>query len=457
LREDISELGDEIGEFGTDVAQAFEEVGAGAINMVGYAGGLLGADDFQKNVTEMTDRWVANNNQDKGLLASVMPSLSGALFTIGAGIVGGPGAAAAVGKLWFGTQVASSAGSAMREAEKYGATEGEMWLTGGLNAGAEYFTEKIPLKRLLGKVPVKSTGAAGKIDDAMLDAETKKLRKAIQKTTGIDWKEITATALEEGGTEALAGAAQTAIEMVYKNPEDYPTLTQYIDAVRDSFLGGALVGSATGGVQNAVQRRADDKRRKAAGKVTFAMGKDEKGNWVAGELLGEDEKGRTIMEVESKYIPVTEVGKGITMTYEQFKKAELDDMLAGTYSEGYSQNPELINGNTIALAGKAVNDAKAGVRAALNLSDDADVDAMIADKEFEGDAKEAVDKYIAEKARYEGMQDRLNEERENEIAEAEKEVDAVMHEDGNVYMTTLPSTGEAIFITGGKVVLDNEG
>ena len=149
--------------------------------------------------------------------------------------------------------------------------------------------------------------------------------------------------------------------------------------------------------------------------------------------------------------------KGVKNAMSDERKAMLDDMLGGRYEEGYNTDPATVNGNTIALANKALDDARVGVRAALNLGEDADVDAIIAGKEFEGEAKAAVDTYLAEKAKFEGMRDRFNEQRENEIAEAEKEVDAVMHEDGNVYMTTLPSTGEAIFITGGKVVLDNEG
>ena len=149
--------------------------------------------------------------------------------------------------------------------------------------------------------------------------------------------------------------------------------------------------------------------------------------------------------------------KGVKNAMSDERKAMLDDMLGGRYEEGYNTDPATVNGNTIALANKALDDARVGVRAALNLGEDADVDAIIAGKEFEGEAKAAVDTYLAEKAKFEGMRDRFNEQRENEIAEAEKEVDAVMHEDGNVYITTLPSTGEAIFITGGKVVLDSEG
>ena len=63
----------------------------------------------------------------------------------------------------------------------------------------------------------------------------------------------------------------------------------------------------------------------------------------------------------------------------------------------------------------------------------------------------------AEKALFEGMQDKMQDTRESEYMEADKSVDAVAHEDGNVYRTTLPETGETIFITGGKVVLDSEG
>ena len=147
----------------------------------------------------------------------------------------------------------------------------------------------------------------------------------------------------------------------------------------------------------------------------------------------------------------------------------LNGMLRESYGWAYDNtNPAAVNGNMVVAADKALRDAEAEVRRFLVLSEDADVDAVIngrsVDEVAMGDdaVAEALRRYYAEKALFEGMQDKMQDTRENEYLEADKGVDAVAHKvdgvySGNIYRTTLSNTGEEIYITGGKVVLDNEG
>ena len=147
----------------------------------------------------------------------------------------------------------------------------------------------------------------------------------------------------------------------------------------------------------------------------------------------------------------------------------LNGMLRESYGWAYDNtNPAAVNGNMVVAADKALRDAEAEVRRSLVLSEDADVDAFINGRSIDelamGDdaVAEALRRYYAEKALFEGMQDKMQDTRENEYLEADKSVDAVAHKvdgvySGNIYRTTLTKTGEEIFITGGKVVLDNEG
>ena len=157
----------------------------------------------------------------------------------------------------------------------------------------------------------------------------------------------------------------------------------------------------------------------------------------------------------------TAIGVSEAITDERQKM--LNEMLNGRYEEGYNTDPDTVNGSTIALANKSLDDAETAVRVALGLQNDASIEDFVGGRSVDevamGDeaVADALYTYLEEKAKVEGMRDRFNEQRDSEIAEADNSVDAVAHEDGNVYMTTLSSTGEVIYITGGTVVLDNDG
>ena len=142
----------------------------------------------------------------------------------------------------------------------------------------------------------------------------------------------------------------------------------------------------------------------------------------------------------------------------------LNGMLRESYSWAYENTaPEAVNGNMVVAADKALREAESAAKTALGLQSDTSIEDFVGNRSVDevamGDdaVAEALRRYYAEKALFEGMQDKMQDTRENEYTEADKSVDTVAHEDGNVYMTTLPSTGEKIFITGGKVVLDSEG
>ena len=147
----------------------------------------------------------------------------------------------------------------------------------------------------------------------------------------------------------------------------------------------------------------------------------------------------------------------------------LNGMLRESYGWAYENTaPEAVNGNMVVAADKALREAESAVKVALGLQSDTSIEDFVGNRSVDevamGDdaVAEALRAYYAEKALFEGMQDKMQDTRENEYMEADKSVDAVAHKEGdvysgNIYRTTLPETGETIFITGGKVVLDNEG
>lgn len=368
------------------------------------------------------------------------------------------------------TQTVSTMGHSALDAKEAGASGAQIFVAAILDGAIEFLSEKIPLGRWLGKIPNPlAKTVVSETAEKALQKEGNMLLSEVRKELGDKFtvktiKEFAKDALAEGGSEAVAEFAQTFTPLIY-NPDKYPTINALLgeayDNARDGFVGGLLMSAMLSPTANYAQRKANDNRRREQGYVEAALVKDEKDNVSVVELIGKSEDGKYMAMRDNKVFPVekSDIVEKQRFSYEDYRNAKVFAMRA----EGYNEtDANTVNGNTIALASKAVDDAKAGVRAALNLGEDADVDAMIAGKEFEGEAKDAVDTYLEKKAKFEGMRDKMNAAKESELAEADKSVDAVAHKNGdvysgNIYRTTLANTGEAIFITGGTVVLDSEG
>ena len=430
---------------------------------------MPGLEKYRKNLRDISDEGFDKINvirkEREYLDDDIATDIATLLPQVGAYILsfltGNPSFASAA----VATQTVSTMGHSALDAKEAGAGGGQIFVAGILDGAIEFLSEKIPLSHWMGKIPNPlAKTVVSEATEKALQKEGNMLLSEVRKELGDKFtvktiKEFAKDALEEGGSEAVAGFAQTFTPLIY-NPDKYPTINALLgeayNNARDGFVGGLLMSAMLSPTANYAQRKANDNRRREQGYVEAALVKDEKDNVSVVELIGKSEDGKYMAMRDNKVFPVekSDIVEKQRFSYEDYRNAKVFAMRA----EGYNEtDANTVNGNTIALASKAVDDAKAGVRAALNLGEDADVDAMIAGKEFEGEAKDAVDTYLEKKAKFVGMRDKMNAARETEIAEADKSVDAVMHEDGNVYMTTLPSTGEDIFITGGKVVLDNEG
>ena len=145
-----------------------------------------------------------------------------------------PALAQAVGQLGMGYMCISSGSQAMQEARRYGATDGQVWTAGIVNAALEYVTEKIPFDRYTKRVfgEVKATSAR-KLMDAVVDVnnpahhEIQQLLEAAKKELGNGRlvKAYAGDILAEGSSELAAGVLQKASEILYKNPDDYPTFS----------------------------------------------------------------------------------------------------------------------------------------------------------------------------------------------------------------------------------------
>lgn len=407
------------------------------------------------NVDKIYENSQYKDNSFLGQVVQLIPQIAGTATSLA---TGNPIPA----KIGLMTMVGSSMGSAAREAEKEGASPLEQLGAAFFDGAIELVTERLSLGHWLGKMASKiGTKTLKEAGEEVVEKEAEALFKEAKKEfggkiTAKTVKEFAKDLAVEGGSEATAEFLQTFVPIIYRDKDKWPTWHEAFQNAWDGAVGGFLMTGMLHSVGTHAQRKANDKRWSEQGYIDAAMVtlKDKKGkdNLVVAEVVGEDENGNISILSDNK---IVKVSKEDIKTRQQFSYADFKNNVMSIYrSEGYNVNPTSVNGNTIAFANKAMNDAKNAIRTALNLSDDADVDAMIAGKEFEGAAKDAVDKYLAEKARYEGMRDRLNEERDNAIAEANKSVDEIAN-NGMVYTTTID--GEVVYITGGKVVLTDEG
>lgn len=127
------------------------------------------------------------------------------------------------------------------------------------------------------------------------------------------------------------------------------------------------------------------------------------------------------------------------------------------YTEGYSQEPTGVNAMSAVME---YNQARMDVARALGLAEDADVDAFLNGRSAEevalgdADVETAIVNYQMQKARKEGLQERFQQTRAKQYEESDRSIDKIAN-NGVVYSTTI--NGEQVYITGGTVVLDEQG
>ena len=139
------------------------------------------------------------------------------------------------------------------------------------------------------------------------------------------------------------------------------------------------------------------------------------------------------------------------------KREESAPGIEVAYQEAYEQEP---TGEAAVEVSDELKQAEENVRVALGLDNGEDVDAFIANISTEelanGDESivQAIDEYRAAKARFEGVQDRFQDTRDEQYRASDAEIDGRAN-NGVVYSTYLD--GELVYITGGTVLLTDDG
>lgn len=386
-----------------------------------------------------------------------------------------PMLAEAIGQIGMGYMCISSGANAMQEARLYGASDGQVWTAGIVNAALEYVTEKLPFDRYTKRVfgEVKATSAR-KLMDAVTDInnpahhEIQQLLEAAKKELG-NGKLVKAYAgdiLAEGSSEFAAGTLQKAVEILYKRPEDYPTFMEILEEGIESFKGGAAMGGIMGSISTGTTYIQADNRRKKAGVVTVGIYDSGDGMGVPIEIIAKDNNGNYVAidgQHQEVIVNPDEVKGVVTYTYDEWKKGEAQYRQDENYNEGYNAPDEEQPGvkERVDVAGKRLQEAFGWTDEDYNLftdpnghydlSDPAWLDLMSEDK------RAAVEEYLEARAAFEGMLQHVQDDMEGAIAESEAAVDAQTHpETGAVHHAVLKTGGE-VWVVGGNVALTPEG
>lgn len=385
-----------------------------------------------------------------------------------------PAAAQAIGQLGMGYMCISSGSQAMQEARLYGANENQVWTAGIVNAMLEYATEKIPFDRYTRRVfgEVKATSAR-RLMDAVADVnhpahrEVQQLLEAARKELGNGTlvKAYTGDILAEGSSEFAAGTLQKASEILYKNPEDYPTFMEILEEGIEGFKGGAAMGGIMGGISTGTTYFEADNRRKKAGRVTVGLYDRGDGMGVPIEIVGHDSNGNYVAidgQHNEVIVKPDEVQGVTTYTYDEWKKGEAEQRQDQSFNEGYQASDEEQAGvkERVDVARQRLRDLGFNdyqIDYLEGLDEQGMLDEFSEMEGWEGEGADAAREFLNARAAYEGMLQHVQDDMEGAIAESEAEVDQQTHpETGAVHHAVLKTGGE-VWVVGGNVALTPEG
>ena len=412
---------------------------------------------------EGTGAWMGQN------VAQMFPSATAMLVAV---TTKSPTLAQAIGNIGMGIMVASSAGSAMQEARQYGASDDEVWMTGISNGMLEWVTEKIPFdrytKRVFGGVKARTTQRllnALQTPEGRKEFNTllKRAKKELASSTGI--KAYAGDVLAEGASEFAAGVSQRACDIIYKDREDYPTLWECLEDGWDGALSGAFMGATLGGVSVGTTRMQTDNRRKQAGKVTIGFLNLDDGGAQMVEVLGTDAQGNVTILRGDGAQPETVKADAIplmhTYSYADWHKGEMQRFVDDATDEGYhlegatdmqdAKNSMEVLRERLSefVADDLLSEFDNDPTGALSLIDN--------NEQLSEEQKQTAFDYVKARAAYDGMVQKVRDDINTAIEEANERIDAQTNADTGMVQHGTLVDGSDIHVIGGTVFLDDNG
>lgn len=333
--------------------------------------------------------------------------------------------------------------------------------------GAEWATKGVATvgKKVLGKS--KAGREVLKALDAIENSSAGKAVKAFQNAT--KWNGTVEEFIEE--IEAGVGSAVFVGDQEIKDVFDRDNLaTTFLAVLAPGVTMGAVqTAGAVGGYYTERYRMGRELNR-ARRVVEELMGED-----AAEYIDALDNADEATMNAILKYVDESELPKEQKTAIMKYAAAKLksdvstsvldvlateeDAELEAAFTQGTETEPTPENRQ---VARTALQRAEEEMRSRLGWGSEADIELFLREHSAEelamGDEQtlQAINNYKREKAFVEGMRASIQDRREEKYAEVDKSIDKNANKvDGNVYSTIY--NGEEVFITGGNVVLNDNG
>ena len=334
----------------------------------------------------------------------------------------------------------STSGMSMAEARDYGASEGDIWKTGIIDAAIEYGTEKLPFERYFGKIQNATKSIIGKsIANATVDndAAQNELSDLLQRVgkefgAGLFSKKNISEYLKDVGTEGvsefMAEALQTISPIVYQNPEDYPTLMEILESGWEGAKGGLFMGAFLGAGSKYSAYRIHNQRRKSQGNVTFADT-----NIGVVEILDEKDGVTSVLDANGEVHDISsdEVRDRATISYNDFVNSsyqkEASD-IEDAYEDGTLLETPYDKHNAKLAVDRAesalMNDAELSTIVTAGVDSPVETIMLLAENGYSDEQIQKAKDYYTAYHRMNGLTDALLENVDSQIESANREVDA---------------------------------
>ena len=366
-----------------------------------------------------------------------------------------------VGNIGMAGMTASTAGSTMKEARDAGASDMQVWGAGVADGTIEYLTEKLPFdkmtNRIFGNTKKKLSReiAEGLADNPQTREEMERLLGEAANSAGLNWKQVGKSVLAqttaEGLSEAAAGTLQTATQMIYQEPENYPTLYDYVTNAWEGAKAGMFMGAVLGAPVPLAQKVQNDKRRKQQGEVYVAGYINDNGETEVVEVVGSSKDGNLVVFGQSGYKEISpeDVTYAHTFSYQEFKTGELEQ----EFDNGYNlETPQEMTDakNMYDMQRQRVAEAL-GEEVLADI--DRDPEAAIGKLGEDEPTNRTVIEYLNAKMVYDGMNKRVADDADARIAESDALVDAHTHKKtGMVQGAVMKENDRKVYVVNGNVV-----
>ena len=373
----------------------------------------------------------------------------------------------------------ATSGMSMAEARDYGASEGDIWKTGIIDAAIEYGTEKLPFERYFGKIQNATKSVIGKsiakatVDNDAVQNELSELLQRVGKEfgAGLFSKKNISEYLKDVGTEGvsefMAEALQTISPMVYQNPEDYPTLMEILESGWEGAKGGLFMGAFLGAGSKYSANRIHNQRRKSQGNVTFADT-----NIGVVEILDEKDGVTSVLDVNGEVHEISsdEIKEKATISY--------NDFVNGSYQKEASDIEDAYNDGVLLEtpydkhnAKRAVDRAEAALGVGSENSDEQQFAQMVmaganspvetinamAEQGYSDEQIQKAKDYYTAYHRMNGLTDALLDEVDSKIESANVEVDMNTNKELNQVIKVVLRDGRQGYVVNGTVTANEEG